>query len=123
MIAAIYARRSQDQFIDEEQKSVARQIDHARQYAHRKGWTINEDCVFVDDGIGGAEFDARPGYVRLMSTLKPRPPFDALIMSEESRLGREQLEVGFRLKEIIRVGVRVFLYLGDRERILDTPTD
>jgi hypothetical protein len=37
-------------------------------------------------------------------------------MSEESRLGREQLEVGYALKQIIRAGVRVWLYLDDRER-------
>jgi len=44
-------------------------------------------------------------------------------MSEESRLGREQLEVGYALKQIISAGVRVFFYLEDRERTLDTPID
>jgi DNA invertase Pin-like site-specific DNA recombinase len=39
VIAAIYARKSTDQTgVADEQKSVARQIDHARQYATRKGW-------------------------------------------------------------------------------------
>jgi hypothetical protein len=41
--------------VTDEQKSVARQIEHARQYATRKGWTIDDPSVFVDDGIGGAE--------------------------------------------------------------------
>jgi hypothetical protein len=37
MIAAIYARKSTEQNgIADEQKSVARQVDRARQYAHRK---------------------------------------------------------------------------------------
>src|SRR5918995_972392 len=66
MIAAVYARKSTDQ-------SAA--------YAHRKGWTVPEACVFVDDGISGAEFASRPGFVRLMAALKPRPPFQVLIMS------------------------------------------
>jgi DNA invertase Pin-like site-specific DNA recombinase len=38
MIAAIYARKSTEQSgVADEQKSVARQIDHARKYAIRKG--------------------------------------------------------------------------------------
>ena len=42
MIAAIYARKSTDQTgADDEQKSVARQIEHARAYAARKGWTVD----------------------------------------------------------------------------------
>jgi hypothetical protein len=37
-IAAIYARKSTDQTgVAEEQKSVTRQVEHARQYAARKG--------------------------------------------------------------------------------------
>jgi hypothetical protein len=36
MIAAIYVRKSTEQHgVADEQKSVARQIDHARQYAQR----------------------------------------------------------------------------------------
>ena len=40
MIAAIYARKSTEQAVADEAKSVRRQIDHARQYAARKGWTV-----------------------------------------------------------------------------------
>jgi len=35
-IAAIYARKSTDQAVGDEQKSVTRQIAHARDYATRK---------------------------------------------------------------------------------------
>jgi len=31
--------------------------------------------VFVDDGISGAEFANRPGFLQLMNELKPQPPF------------------------------------------------
>jgi DNA invertase Pin-like site-specific DNA recombinase len=124
MIAAVYCRKSTEQSgVSDDQKSVARQLDHARQYAARKGWTVADEYVYVDDGISGAEFANRPGFLRLMNALKPRPAFQVLIMSEESRLGREQLEVGYALKQIIQAGVRVFCYLEDRERTLDSPTD
>src|SRR5262249_8220299 len=46
-----------------------------------------------------------------------------LIMSEESRLGREQIETAYALKQIIDAGVRVFFYLEDRERTLDSAMD
>src|SRR5262245_41473399 len=71
----------------------------------------------------GAEFAARPGFLRLMNALKPRPAFQLLVMSEESRLGRESIETAYALKQIVTAGVRVFFYLEGRERTLDSPTD
>src|SRR6478672_3832220 len=46
-----------------------------------------------------------------------------LVMSEESRLGREAIETAYALKQLVQAGVRVFFYLEDRERTLDSPTD
>lgn len=124
MIAAIYARKSTDQGgVADEAKSVTRQIDHARGYAVSKGWAVAEEHVYVDDGISGAEFAGRPGFVRLMNALKPSAPFQVLVMSEESRLGREAIETSYALKQLLQAGVRVFFYLENRERTLDSPTD
>jgi site-specific DNA recombinase len=124
MTAAIYARKSTDQSgVSDDQRSVARQVEHARAYAARKGWAVADEYVYVDDGISGAEFLNRPGFVRLMNALKPRAPFQVLVMSEESRLGREAIETAYALKQLVQAGVRVFFYLEDRERTLDSPTD
>ena len=106
MIAAIYARKSTEQHVADDQKSVARQIANGRMYAKGKGWIVDEACIFVDDGISGAEFARRPGFVRLMNSLKPRPPFQVLIMSEESRLGRESIETAYALKQLVAADVR-----------------
>src|SRR5262249_57361092 len=104
-------------------ESVERQLAHARAYVARKGWTVAEANVYADDGVSGAEFgDRRPGLARLLNALKPRPPFQVLVMSEESRLGRESIEVAYALKTLAPAGVRVFLYLEDRERTLGSPT-
>jgi DNA invertase Pin-like site-specific DNA recombinase len=93
MIAAIYVGKSTDQNgVADEDKSITRQIEHARAYAARKGWLVDDDYVYIDDGISGAEFVKRAGFIRLMNTLSPRPPFQVLIMSEESLLGREPIE-------------------------------
>ena len=64
-ICAIYARKPTEQAVADEQKSIARQVEHARQYATRKGWNVDEAYVFVDDGISGAEFTRRPGFLFL----------------------------------------------------------
>ena len=124
MIAAIYARKSTEQngFSDEE-KSVTRQIEHAKAYATKKGWIAAEEHIYVDDGISGAEFTKRPAFLRLMNSLKPKPAFQTLIMSEESRLGREAIKTAYAMQQLMEAGVRIFFYLEDRERTLDTPTD
>ena len=50
MIAAIYARKSTDQSnVADEAKSVSRQVENARAYAVKKGWTIDDRFIFVDD--------------------------------------------------------------------------
>ena len=124
MLCAIYARKSTEQTgVSDEEKSVTRQIDHAKAYAMKKGWTVPDELIFVDDGISGAEFVKRPGFIRLMTALKPKPSFQILIMSEESRLGRESIETSWALKQLIDAGVRLFFYLENRERTIDSAMD
>jgi site-specific DNA recombinase len=124
MIAAIYARKSTEQTgISDDQKSVTRQVEHVKDYAKRKGWCVSEAHIYSDDGISGAEFVKRPAFIRLMSALKPKPPFQVLIMSEESRLGREAIQVSYAFKQIIDSGVRLFFYMTDQERKLDNALD
>jgi DNA invertase Pin-like site-specific DNA recombinase len=110
MIASIYARKSTDDDRNEDARSTTRQIERAHEYAARHGWTVPPEHVYVDEGISGAEFIKRPGYRRLMEALYPRRPFHALVMSEESRLGRDQIETMYALKQIIEAGVQVFVY-------------
>lgn len=126
MITAIYARKSPDHngVGLEEARSVKRQVEHSTAYAARKGWTVAEEHVYSDDQTSGALFGAgRPGLARLLNALAPRPPFQVLVMSEESRLGRESIETAWTLKRITDAGVRVFFYLTDQERTLDSATD
>ena len=124
MIAAVYARKSTEQNgVADEAKSVSRQVEHFRAYAASKGWAAAGEHEYVDDGMSGAEFANRPGFVRLMNALTPAAPFDILVVSELSRLGREQLETGYALKQLSQAGVQVWSYLEDREIRLDTPTD
>jgi hypothetical protein len=77
MIAAIYAAR-------------ARIRGSRPSLCGRERWTVAEEHVYADDGISGAEF--RPG---------PPPTFRVLIMSEEWRLGREQIQTDYALRQIM----------------------
>jgi hypothetical protein len=102
MTAAIYARKSTEQSnIADDQRSIVRQVENARAYAAANGWTVQEAFIYQDDGMSGAEFVRRPGFLRLMNALKPRPRFQVLIMSEESRLGRESIETAYALKQLV----------------------
>ncbi len=123
MIAAIYARKSTDQNVADEEKSVTRQVECARAYATSKGWAVTDAHVYIDDGISGAEFEKRPGYVALMASLTQRPPFQVLILMDQSRLGRSTREIPYALGRIMDAGVRVFCYLTDSEIQGATETD
>src|SRR5262249_10003132 len=105
------------------QRSVTGQIEHARAWARARGWVVRDEYVFVDDGISGAEFQKRPGLTRLLNMLRPRPPFQVLITSEESRLGREQIQTAYVIQQILDADVRIFYYLDGQERTLDSATD
>jgi DNA invertase Pin-like site-specific DNA recombinase len=47
MIAAIHARKSTEQNVSEDAKSVTRQLEHGRAFAEERGWTVIEE--YVDD--------------------------------------------------------------------------
>jgi len=122
--AAVYCRKSTEQTgVADEARSVTRQLEHAKLYAAKKGWTVSDEHVFIDDGISGAEFERRPGFQRLLALLKHRPPFQFLVVMDESRLGRESIEVSSLLKLISLAGVVTYCYLDDKAVLLDTPTD
>ena len=94
MIAAIYAENPNHNPASTPTRRASRAKSSTRASSpQRKGWSVADEHVYADDGISGAELPARPGFLRLMNALKPRPPFQVLVMSKESRLGREQIEV------------------------------
>ena len=124
MHAAIYVRKSTAQTgMSEDARSVERQKARARAYAAGRGWTVADEHVYEDDGISGAEFARRPGFQRLIETLKRPSPFQYLIVMDESRLGRESIETAHVLKQLMLAGVRIFAYLDNREVVLDNILD
>src|SRR5262245_10265187 len=124
LIAAVYARKSTDQAVSDEEKSVTRQVELAVACAKTHGFEVPPDHIYVDDAISGAEFDRRPGLMRLLNTLRPQAPFTGLFLADKDRLGREQFETNHILKQISLAGVRIFEYQnGGHEVRLDSPID
>jgi DNA invertase Pin-like site-specific DNA recombinase len=55
----------------EHAESVARQEALCRELATARGWTVDDQLVFRDDGISGADFD-RAGLNALRAVLAQR---------------------------------------------------
>lgn len=122
MKAAIYARKSNDDPRSEDNKSVTRQIERAKAYAIAKGWSVDDELVFMDDGVSGKVFDPRKrrGLFRLLGNLKE---FDVLVMSDADRLGRDQVETPMYRGKILAAGKRLFYYLKDVEYKATNPLE
>ncbi len=125
MFAAVYARKSNEQHgISEDAKSVTRQKERAMEYAEKKDWAVLGEHFYADDGISGAEFEHRPGLQRLLTALKPHPPFQVLILYDLDRLGRDQIETISIMKRIVEAGVVIADLSADRlitpETLADT---
>jgi site-specific DNA recombinase len=124
MNCAVYTRQSTtEENGHTDEASVARQLATARAFATARGWSVVGEHVYSDYGISGGEFARRPGLVRLMASLKPRPPFGIVLVTDRDRLGREQVETSYLLKQFITAGVRVFEVGKGQEIMLTTPTD
>jgi len=120
---AVYARKSTEDARHEDHRSTARQVEQAKRYVEARGGEVLPDHVYQDDAVSGAEFRNRGGLIRLLDALKNGRPFNAVVMSEESRLGREQVETSYILKQILDANVRLFYYMEDREARLDSAMD
>ncbi len=110
---AIYARRSHEQRVSEEQKSVEGQITNSKKFAaSRPGWAVLEDHIYTDDSVSGGELRRRVGRKKLLDLIMSgRAPFQVLIVRESSRLSRRDGEEAFgELKKIAKMGIEVWFY-------------
>ena len=103
MIAAIYARKSTDQSgVADDQKSVTRQIEHARAYAVRKGWVVAEEHIYVDKRTGG-NMD-RDGWNALLRFARDGDIIHAYTLD---RIGRSVLSVLQTIADLRARGVGI----------------
>jgi len=122
--AAAYIRKSNDQQDrTEDVKSVATQRDLVAAFAAAHGWTLDEQHVFADDGITGALFAERPGLQALLAETRTAPvPFSKLIVVEQSRLGRDQIDTMVLIRDIEEAGIEIWSTRDGRRITLSDDT-
>jgi site-specific DNA recombinase len=124
MIAGAYLRKSDvDERSAEDGKSIERQRESAVAYAAKKGWHLDPTSIFADDDVSGGEFKKRPGLTRLLGALESTPAFAALIVMDQSRLGRDTIRTLSLVQAIQDAGVEIRSYLDDREITVDGESD
>jgi DNA invertase Pin-like site-specific DNA recombinase len=116
MSAAVYARKSNESELraGATSESVARQIESATAFATARGWTVDHAAIYYDDAVSGAEF-AKLHARRQMVADAEAGKFETLIVSEQSRLGRDMIEVAYTIKQVAESGVKIYGYLDGQE--------
>src|SRR3989454_12077144 len=89
-LAAIYARKSTEQNVSDDAKSVTRQIELARAFAAEKGWQVIEE--YVDDGVSGAASLKLVNRARMLAAAADEK-FSVLIVRDLDRLSRNDREL------------------------------
>ena len=107
MICAVYARRSNDQSVPDEEKSVIRQIALAKTFAAEKGWQVTEQ--YVDDGISGRETAKLVNRARMLSDATAGK-FAHVIVRDYDRLSRDDREGPSFVYMLQDAGVTVWEY-------------
>ena len=99
MRCAIYARYSSDLQRD---SSIEDQIRRCREYAERRGWFVEENCIRFDEAVSAAALHGRKALQSLVTKAKSKPrPFDRILIDDTSRLARN-IEDALRTIETLR---------------------
>ncbi|HXG69760.1 MAG TPA: recombinase family protein [Gemmatimonadaceae bacterium] len=118
--AAIYARKSTAQDdIEDDAKSVARQVAGARKFIAAKSWLIEEAHVYTDDGVSGALFARRPEFQRMMRDAAAGV-FEAVVFYDLDRFGRHGHQTMVALNALADLGVTVWDFSTGKAVDLDT---
>lgn len=103
--AAAYIRVSTE---NQTELSPSSQLKIIRKFADEKGYLIDEDFIFRDNGISGRYADKRPEFNRMISFAKQKPPmFSAVLVWKFSRFARNQEESIFYKSLLRKNGIEV----------------
>src|SRR5687768_16666459 len=108
----IYLRRSKN---DEgkQQFSLDVQRGGCRKFVQRLALSPHTVLEYVDDGKAGDDFHSRGGIRQLIEDAKPG---DVIVCRDQSRLGRDAIEVTLVVRDLVRDrGCRLFYYVSGQE--------
>jgi site-specific DNA recombinase len=112
MTIHIYLRRSKN---DEgkQQFSLDVQRGGCRDFIARLALGAHPVVEYVDDGKAGDDFHSRAGIRQLIDDAKPG---DVIVCRDQSRLGRDAIEVTLVVRDLVRDrGCRLFYYVTGQE--------
>jgi DNA invertase Pin-like site-specific DNA recombinase len=101
-ITALYCRLSVDDRIEGESNSIVNQKSMLARYAEENGFTNTK--FFVDDGVSGTLF-SRPGLNAMLDEVNA-DRVETIIIKDQSRIGRDVLEVGLLKRNFEEHNVR-----------------
>jgi site-specific DNA recombinase len=107
MIAAIYARKSTEQHVPDDAKSITRQLELARAFADVQGWQVLEE--YADDGVSGVVATKLTGRARMLAAAAAEK-FSVLIVRDVDRLSRNDEELPGIIYSLRDAGVEVWSY-------------
>ena len=106
--AAIYARKSTKDDNTDEAKSVTRQTTSARAFiATKPGWSLDDEHIYVDDGVSGSLFTSRPEFQRMMRDAAAGV-FHVLVFFDPDRFGRNSEKADAALRDLDEYGVEIY---------------
>ena len=116
--AVIYARRSQVH----QDASVDTQVEQARRFIEKKGWTLLR--VYRDDEshTGRREFKRRKQFLKLLAD-STEGDFSVVVARDTSRLGGDTSRVMRAVEDLSDEGVALWTYIDDREIKLEHWTE
>jgi site-specific DNA recombinase len=107
MICAVYARKSTEQQVADDAKSVTRQLQLARTFARSHEWEVLDE--YVDDGVSGALATKLTGRARMLAAATAEK-FSVLIVRDVDRLSRNDEELPGIIYSLRDAGVEVWSY-------------
>ncbi|WRK54173.1 recombinase family protein [Coprobacillaceae bacterium CR2/5/TPMF4] len=86
----IYCRLSKDDDKIGESTSITNQKNMLTDYVKEQNWLLVD--IYIDDGYSGTNFN-RPNFQRMLQDIEDKK-IDCVLVKDQSRLGRNYIEVG-----------------------------
>jgi site-specific DNA recombinase len=103
MRAAIYARVSTTR--QAQTQKTDQQLERLKAYAEQRGWTLEKDLLYLDEGYSGASLN-RPGLDALRDAAA-MAEFEVVLITAPDRLARKYVHQVLLIEELQQRGCRV----------------
>jgi len=91
----------------------------AKSFISARVWTLDEACIYVDDGVSGSSFE-RPGFERMMGDAKVSR-FDALVIFDQDRFSRaDEVDTMLAFRELADHKVTTYDYSTGQAVAIDS---